>query len=43
VVGQSIIEIIHWYLLALEGQGIPVSFGVLFGSYATGRASNGAI
>jgi uncharacterized protein len=38
MVDRSIIEIIQRYLQALADRGIPVAFGVLYGSYATGRA-----
>jgi hypothetical protein len=35
---QSIVAITKEYLRALQGQGIPISFGILFGSWAHGIA-----
>ncbi len=38
MVDESILSGVRAYLRALEADGLPVSFGVLFGSHATGTA-----
>ncbi len=38
MVAQSIIESVRYYLRLVNENGIPVSFGVLFGSQAKGTA-----
>jgi predicted nucleotidyltransferase len=38
LVDKSIVESVRKYLLTLDGKGFPISFGVVFGSYATGSA-----
>lgn len=38
MVAESVIGVISRYLQAVEEHGIPVSFGVLYGSYAKERA-----
>jgi predicted nucleotidyltransferase len=40
VVAQSVIETVRVYLRAVNANGIPVSFGVLFGSQARGTADD---
>lgn len=35
---ESIVKSVQNYLRVLTQKGIPVKFGVLFGSYATGKA-----
>lgn len=37
MVDRAIVDVVRRYLESLEAQGIPVSFGVLFGSQATGH------
>lgn len=37
MVDRAIIDVIRRYLENLEAQGIPVSFGILFGSQVTGH------
>ncbi len=36
MLAQSTIDIVQKYLAALQKDGLPISFGVVFGSYATG-------
>lgn len=38
MVDESVLRGVREYLRALEAEGLAVSFGVLFGSHATGRA-----
>jgi predicted nucleotidyltransferase len=38
MVDESIVASVRNYLRALADTGLPVRFGVVFGSYATGRA-----
>jgi len=38
MVDESIVDAARGYLGALVERGLPVSFGVIFGSFATGRA-----
>ena len=38
MVNQSIVSVVQNYLRALQSYGIPVSFGVVFGSWVTGKA-----
>lgn len=38
MVEKSVLEGVRKYLRALEAHGIAVSFGVVFGSHATGQA-----
>jgi len=38
MVDQAIIEAVRKYLLALQDQGLAVRHGVIFGSYAAGKA-----
>jgi predicted nucleotidyltransferase len=38
MVDESIVATVRRYLRALVDTGLPVRFGVVFGSYATGRA-----
>jgi uncharacterized protein len=38
VVNKDVIKGVRHYLLALKERGITVSFGVIFGSQATGKA-----
>jgi len=40
MVAQSVIETVRVYLRAVTENGIPVSFGVLFGSQARGMADD---
>ena len=40
MVDQAIVTVVHRYLTNLESQGVPVSFAVLFGSQASGRADS---
>jgi len=39
MVHQSVIESVKRYLGELSQTGMPVNFGVVYGSYATGRAN----
>jgi len=39
MVAQSVVESVRWYLRRVSESGIPVSFGVLFGSQAKGTAT----
>ena len=39
MVNQTIVKSVQKYLLYLINNGIPVSYGVLFGSHAKGRAN----
>ncbi len=39
MVDSGIVESVKKYLSKLDEEGIPVKFGVLFGSYAQGKAS----
>ncbi len=39
MVNKSVVKIVKKYLHALSEHGIPVSAGVIFGSYATGKFS----
>ena len=39
MVTRSVIESVRVYLQAVNGSGIPVSFGVIFGSQARGTAN----
>ena len=36
MVARSVVETVRWYLQAVQKNGIPVTFGVLFGSQARG-------
>ena len=38
MVEQPVVELVRRYLSALTAQGLPVRFGIVFGSQATGRA-----
>jgi len=38
MVDKSIIEIAKKYLMALQNSGLPVQYGILFGSQATGKS-----
>jgi|SRR5215207_438694 uncharacterized protein len=38
MVAQDIVSVIQSYLRAVADKGIPVRYGVLYGSYAKGRA-----
>ncbi|MHB8763298.1 MAG: nucleotidyltransferase domain-containing protein [Deferrisomatales bacterium] len=38
MVDASVVEAVRRYLEAVQTNGIPVRFGVVFGSYADGRA-----
>ena len=38
MVDRSVLAAVRGYLEAVAGGGIPVRFGVIFGSWATGRA-----
>jgi len=38
VVDEAIIKTVKRYLRAVNNSGIPVRYGVIFGSHATGRA-----
>jgi predicted nucleotidyltransferase len=40
MVDESVADIIQHYLAAIEDAGIPVSFGVLFGSFVRNQAKN---
>ncbi len=40
MVQQSVIKSVHDYLVRLSDEGIAVSFGVIFGSYAAGTATD---
>jgi predicted nucleotidyltransferase len=39
MVAESALTAVHNYLSALQANGLPVRFGVVFGSQATGQAS----
>lgn len=38
MVDESVVKTVRMYLRAVQNEGIPVKAGVLFGSYATGKA-----
>lgn len=38
MVDEAIVESVRRYLQAVTKQGIPVQYGIVFGSYAVGRA-----
>ncbi len=38
MVDPAIVEVVKNYLKALSKSGLPISFGVIFGSYASGTA-----
>jgi len=38
MVDSTVIEVVRGYLAKLSTSGLPVSFGVIFGSYANGTA-----
>ena len=40
MVDESIVEAVRRYLKVVEQQGIPVEYGVVYGSQATGRAGD---
>ena len=39
MVDQAIVESVKKYLAKLSAAGVPISFGVIFGSYASGTAN----
>lgn len=38
MVDESVVKTVKMYLRAVQKEGIPIKAGVLFGSYATGKA-----
>lgn len=38
MVDQSVVKNVRTYLKSLQAEGIDIRFGIIFGSYATGRS-----